>query len=379
MRYRPDQGELEWEKVFDIRDVEAGQPFYYTLGFRSMVVYRNASDGVNYIYAATFGRTPTIWRSATGEPGSWENFYEVDEEGSIRAMAVHDGLLYFAPTDEITGEPGPAKIFATDGETVWNVVDDGFGDPENGAVAAMHSFNGYLYAGTANASGGELWRLEGPDKQEAPVLVIDDGGSDSRNEVFGTMKAFKDAIYVGTLIFGGNNGYTGNGPKGADILRALPDDRWQTIVGRFGRSGYGPGFNKLFNGYMWSMEEHEGWLYAGTSDFTGLLIVAINQLDFSDPATLVEQLRDLFTNFGLNSGQKQNIDPERAGDILGNGADLFKSEDGVRWQPVFRDGLGADDSGVRTMESWEGSLYLGYGFPFSGAQVWKGTMPEETQ
>src|SRR3546814_15552800 len=36
-------------------------------------------------------------------------------------------------------------------------------------------------------------------------------------------------------------------------------------------SGITPGFDNLFNGYVWRMQVHEGWLYASTMSWASLL------------------------------------------------------------------------------------------------------------
>lgn len=381
-RYRPDLGPTVWEKVFDYRDVESGQPFFYTVGFRYMTTYRAAADGVNYIYAATFGQKPALWRSASGAYGTWEKVFEFDTEGSVRSMAVHNGILYFAPTDEISGDPGPAEVWATDGDVFWNVVSDGFGGSYEQGVATMASFNDYLYVGLATPTGGELWRLEGVgDKAGPPVQVVANGGADARNEVFGTSCVFKDHLYIGTLIFGGANDLTGNGPKGADIIRVGADDSWDTIVGPCGLSGYGPGFTKIFNGYMWSMAEHDGWLYAGTSDFVSFVVLFLNALEWGTPCDMYQQFLDFVEQFSVvgavKTDQSKIFTPEFNERITGAGADLFKSYDGVHWYPVFTDGLGESSSGIRVMQSWNGSLYLGFAIPFTGLEIWQGTSEQQ--
>src|SRR5690606_27566340 len=58
-RYRPDLGLRTWERVFDYRDIESG-PIFTATGFRNMAQYRSKSDGVNRLYAATFGAVPSV-------------------------------------------------------------------------------------------------------------------------------------------------------------------------------------------------------------------------------------------------------------------------------------------------------------------------------
>ena len=54
------------------------------------------------------------------------------------------------------------------------------------------------------------------------------------------------------------------------------------------------------------------------------------------------------------------------------GGDLYRSADGVHWDPVFLDGLGnPDNHGIRTLEGTPDGLYIGTENPFSRLEVWR--------
>ena len=58
------------------------------------------------------------------------------------------------------------------------------------------------------------------------------------------------------------------------------------------------------------------------------------------------------------------------------GGDLYRSRDGVQWQPVFTDGLGDPyNYGIRTMISLDGYLYLGLANGVEGLEIWRGEGP----
>ena len=117
-RYREDIFRYAWETVLDYRDVET-EPGFEANGFRYLRQYRSQTDGVNHLYAATSATRAVVWRSNTGDPGSWEVFWQPDEPGSIRFMEEHRGLLYVALDGDVLGNDDPiAKIFVTDGEQV---------------------------------------------------------------------------------------------------------------------------------------------------------------------------------------------------------------------------------------------------------------------
>lgn len=357
-RYRPDLGRKVWERVFDYRDVKQ-DPDFRTIGFRNMKAYRALADGVNYLYAATMGEQPVLWRSATGEPGTWETVWSDADVGSVRWMEPHNGLLYFAMAVDVPGMTKVGRVWATDGDAVWPVVEDGFGNPDNTDVDCLTSFNGWLYAGTTNvATGYEVWKFAGPSG-EGPVPVVTNGGPSPRNEVVGTPCIFGDHLYLGSMIFvSGINLLTMNGFKGADIIRIDKNDNWQTVVGPDSLSGYGSGFNHFTNAYIWWMAVHDGWLYASTLDQGSIMREVYLHLP-----EIAGYLLDL-----LRGAKDYPI----IDTLLHSGADLFKTSDGVNWYPVSLTGLGNPNNyGIRTMRSVDDTFFLGTANPFDGLEVWR--------
>jgi len=354
-RYRPDLGPKTWERVFDYRDVETGPP-WQTSGVRSLAVYRAQSDEVTYLYAGTYGREPALWRSATGAPGSWERVWTHPVQASLRGMAVHNDLLYFAVTYEGPGDSPQGELYVTDGETFRLVDDDGFGNPFNRSLFSLASFNGWLYAGTYNVRQGyEVWKLEGPDGQTDPIRVIAAGGSSRANSAASQMQAFKGRLYVASLIWGGFNTlhpFKGGVIRGADMVRIDADDNMETLVGPRSVARERSGFGEDANVYFWSLAAHDGKLYCGT-------MTVANGIPYALSAGI------LFPGIGLGDAFDRVFHPKYLPDLYdlltANGADLFCSEDGVHWQAVFTNGLGnADNYGLRNLLSAEGSLFVGF-------------------
>jgi hypothetical protein len=282
-------------------------------------------------------------------------------------MTLHDSLLYIAISNDVVLEPTPGQIWATDGDTVWNIMEGGFGNPFNRAIASLVSHNGWLYASTANKETGfEVWKLDGPGKQSHPVKIIDQGGTDTRNEAGSPLFVFQDKLYVGTMIFAGRR------LRGCDLLRLDGDDNWEVVVGPGSLSGYDSGFGRFSNAYLWWLEEHDGWLYAGTWDMASVLQMAVDQREFVTEN--FQEILHAITNLeGL--GQEKRA-PGAVGTLSQGGGDLYKSPDGVHWYPVFTNGLGDTyNYGVRTMVSVEeepgnAKLYLGFANPLKGLEVW---------
>jgi len=367
-RYRPDLGvrgnERAWETVLDMRDQTVGAG-----GLRYMKSYRAQYDSVNYLYAATVSYPPAVWRTATGDPGDWDVIWTASAGASIRWMEIHNGLLYVATTFDLGVIDAPFQIWATDGDSFWSVVENGLGSPDNDSVYCLASYNGWLYAGTENPTTGyEVWKLEGPGEDGAtPVQVVANGGPTPRNEIAGTMFVFRDKLYVGSMVPFGYNPWTGNVFKGCDVIRIDENDNWETIVGSNSVSGYDSGFGQFSNGYLWMMEEHDGWLYAGTFDNAVVIAMLVEQ----NPEILVDMIKYLVTGESPFDGllPKQ---PSWADLLFDAGADLYKTRDGDTWEPVFTDGLGDPNNyGVRTMKSVGDCLYLGMSNPFDGLEVWR--------
>jgi hypothetical protein len=358
-RYREDIFPYAWETVFDYRDLDA-DPNSRADGFRFLRQYRNRSDGVNYLYAAMVGDRAAVWRSATGNSGSWNLFWQPDEPGSIRYLEEHNGLMYLSFDGDVpTNADAVAKIFVTDGEQVTTVVTDGFGNPDNLGVVSLASFNGWLYAGTRNRNTGyEVWKLAGPDDQAAPVRVVDGGGPSPINEAASTPCVFDGKLYLGNQL---NPLASLTHPgQAADLIRIYPDDSWETVVGPDSISGYNSGFNHWPNAYIWSMAVHDGWFYVATYDqITPLLNI---------PELLVRVVKTL-------SSQAREADPVEQ--VAQSGADLYKTQDGEVWYTVTLDGLGSvGNYGFRTMESVGEWLYLGTANPFDGLEVWRARSEE---
>lgn len=383
-RYRPDIGDRVWESSLDIRRFEEG-PEFQTTGFRSLRVYK--PEGMpTYLYAGSLSSDAALWRTATGEPGDWEKVWSYGDRGSIRATAVHNGLLYFSvlPGGEI-GNGAPAEVWAHDGVNTWQIVNDGFGDPTNGGAWTMASFNGYLYVSVANVvQGFEVWKMEGKGKKAGPpVRVLEHGGSWRGNYAGATACVFKDHIYFGTQILGGVN-TSGEGPilRGTDLMRLDKNDNLEIVVGPGSISGVPSGFGKPQNAYVWSMAVYKGQLYVGTWDVTTIVQYAIDEF----PQSVEQLLAFLSTDFGIpgfDSG-KRAIDNFRAGVAgpkreptfvsrqLDMGGDLYRSPDGIHWETVFTDGLGNPyNYGARNMLAVGGDLYIGMANMYEGLEIWK--------
>lgn len=368
-----------WERVYQSVAVDvsylgfpgAPTPAYAAKepGFRSMVTFTD-KWGEQAIYAASGaslipGRlllkstNGTTWEEVVTAPA----FFESDS----RSIAVHNGKLYVGPA----GADETAIIWATDDPATtgdgsnWQKVADftSEGPGTNVAVVSMASLNGCLYAGTQNDEAGfQVWKSDAcsPDHPQLDqwTKIIDSGAGDMASTRALTMKTFKGSVIVGTSMFPLSVNPPGLlPPKGFEVIRIAPDDTWELLVGdyiaqkppegiltfRFPKSGWAGGFGNILNVYCWSLQDFGGVLYLGSFDMSSFLY-----------ALLGEALPENIFAFA--------------------GADLWKTKDGLHWEPVTLNGFDDPNNyGFRTILSKYGIFLAGTANPFidGGLQIWK--------
>lgn len=383
-RYTPE--DERWDRVYQSPIVvgKHGEEMSRELGYRGIIVYQAPSDPHPCLYLTNWSRShgegPIILRSEDGDsfqvvPKPIDTITPIN---SVRSLTQFRGKLFTAPTGAGKGNPntsGVPTIYVTDdpNSQQWHPANiPGFGDPTNATIFEMEVFENWLYAGTLNNNGFQLWRTRAEGKPPyAWELVIERGaGRGSLNQGIVSMAPFKGALYIGTGIQNGGYDHTHNiGPAGAEIIRVTREGDWDLIVGDKrhidGRvtqplSGLPAGFGNLFNGYIWRMREHQGWLYAGTMEWSNTLAYA--ELE-KRPPKVAKVLAEV--------GQQTVV--ERQG-----GFDLWRTFDGVNWVPVDRRGFdNCYNYGLRTMTSTPLGLFIGTANPFGprvlnhGDQGWE--------
>jgi hypothetical protein len=373
-RYTPESG--EWVSVFRSPMVKGidGKPIASFVGYRGMSVFQGLSDSKPCLYVSCWSPQKAgpakLLRSEDGE-----NFHEVSAPPwgpyvrAFRTLQEFQGRVHTTPTasgmgfakvqDSVGSNP---TIFGTDDPRTggWQAVSErGFGNPNNLTIFEMEAFDGHLYAATVNAAQGlELWKTPGGDMPYRWTRVLERGAwRGNFNEVGGSMCEFQGALYIGSgVLNGGYHRALKVGPAATELLRVWPDGSWDLIMGesrvtpqgvKYPLSGYAPGFDNLFNGYVWRMCVHQGHLYAGTFCWANLLpYLAVNGL----PEHILAMLRrwgkeELIRRFG--------------------GCELWRSADGVNWTPVTRSGFGNPYNwGIRTMASTPWGLFVATANPY---------------
>ena len=370
-RYAPSSG---WELVFQSPMVVGsdGDEVPRDIGYRGMTVFQGPRDKAPALYVATYAPVKAkgthILRSVDGQ--AFEPIPLPEEFGgfvtSIRLLVPFKGRLFTSPAGRSLGEPNsaglPVVFESEDPERGgWRAVSQpGFGDPENFSVFELCPFGDFLYAGTGNNRGYQVWRTdaEGDPPYRWEQVVANGASRGPLNQVVASVCVFNNALYVGSGIqHGGHDVANRIGPAGPELIRIHPDGNWELIVGtprntprgpKAPLSGYRPGFNDHFNGYFWRMAEHNGWLYAGT--FNWSIMLAYSNKSKWSPALL-----NAFENIGMDA-------------IFENmgGAKLFRSCDGENWLPVTLNGFDNPyNYGIRTLLSTPLGLVAGTVNPFA--------------
>lgn len=358
-----------WERVYQSPMIVGteGDEISRELGYRGMVVFQGESDPEPALYTSSWARSrgpgPLILRSEDGK-----TFVPVSKPGliglpinSLRLLVPFKGRLFTAPTGAARGNPntsGVPVIYESSDPTKgeWRPVNEpGFGDSNNRTIFELKGFGDYLYAGTVNNNGFQIWRTlaEGEPPYHWTNVIANGAGRSSLNQMLVSMMVFKDALYVGTGIQNGGYDHLNNiGPAGAEIIRIDHDGSWELMVGevRDGKrplSGLSAGFNHLFSGYIWKMGVHDGWLYAGTMDWSTIL-------RYTSLSGRPDRVVRLLGQVGI-----ENIVQHRGG------FELWRSCDGENWLPVTRQGFDNPyNYGVRNIVSTPYGLFIGTANPF---------------
>jgi hypothetical protein len=375
-RFAPDSE--TWIRVFVSPVIvgRTGERVARDIGYRGMTVLRG-SDSDHALYVSTWspskGRPPLVLRSTDGYTFHRCSCPKWRDPGinTVRALVPFEGRLFTTPAGR-TGGYGQASESTFEVAIVFEARDlkrgvwreassPGFGDRTNLTIFEIATFNGFLYAGTLNpTSGYQIWKTSGDGVPPYRWRRVVTSGAyrGALNEIALSMCVFDGALYVGSAILnGGYDRARGIGPAAGEIIRIYPDNTWDVVVGsprstphgsKFPLSGLGPGFDNVFNGYMWRMEVHEGWLYVGTYNWSVLL-----------PYLATEKWPRRWREF------VESVGPDELVETVG-GFDLWRTRDGIRWTPVTRNGFeNPYNWGARTMVSTPSGLFIGTANPFA--------------
>jgi len=187
-----------------------------------------------YLYVGTYNTVSgcQIWRSPTGDAGTWQkvasNGFSGDKNVlSVYILIVFNGYLYAGTGGSVDHA---MTLWRTDNGLIWEpVTTDGFGDSSNIRLTSACIFGDYLYVGTSNeVQGGEVWRSMTGDPGSWE-LASHGGFGDGQNKWFYEATVFQNRMYMTVA----------RGPSSAGtIWRTMDGLSWEKVtVDGFGDSG----------------------------------------------------------------------------------------------------------------------------------------------
>lgn len=350
---------------------EEGERLPREMGYRGMTIFKGKSDPVDCLYLSTYvparGQGAKIMRSVDGE--TFEPIPMPDgfsaKITTLRLIQPFKGRMFTSPTGAAGGNVnaiGSAIVYVSDDPANggWEIANPpSFGERENMGVFEMVAAGDWLYAGTGNPNGYQIWRTraEGKPPFHWECVVRNGAYRGVLNQGVASFCYHDGLVYAGSGIqHGGIDRANKVGPAGPELIRIYEDGSWDLIVGRerdtpdgikIPLSGYTPGFDNVFSGYFWRMESHDGWLYLGAFDWSMML-------RYSDSTEWPGPFARMLDRFGV----------DKLIDVQG-GADLYRSRDGENWLPVTTSGMGNPyNYGIRTLQSTPYGLAVGFVNPF---------------
>ena len=137
-----------WDLVATADDA-AGNRFCAMSSFKG-TLYMGHCD----TYSDTNEYAAHLWRSTSGDPGTWEEVAQFPGWDGIGAYGSFNGALYVG-SPFVNDGSAPAQIWRSFDGVRWDSVTlDGFGDPTNLIITGFGQKDGYFYAGMGSWEGG---------------------------------------------------------------------------------------------------------------------------------------------------------------------------------------------------------------------------------
>jgi hypothetical protein len=253
------------------------------------------------------------------------------------ALVGYRGRLFAAVGNALGDSVVLASSDPASGNDAWQVASP---LPDTFPVSAMAVFNDSLYCAVAGRQGQPYRILKADATGTAPLTFspvltggVEAGGASAWRAV--SLAEFRGRLFVST----------GTPPE---LVRIDADDSWELIVGQPRMTeaglkrplgGTSLGMGSAFSAQFRGLTAHEGKLYLAASDWSQVL---------ESIPTLGDMAQFEF------------------------GFDLFRSDDGISWSPITRNGLGAAHQPIlQTMQSTPAGLFVGSASASAGAQVWQ--------
>jgi PKD repeat protein len=326
-----------------------------------------AIDTAGNLYTAD-AENHRIQKFALGVPGWLQsniNGFGDRQNSFITSLAPFGGYLYAG-----TYNGNGAQLWRkSDGGDWTAVITGGFGSSYNAGIDHLIEFNGYLYAGTwaDEVNGGEVWRSS--DGLNWTRIVRQGFGVPTNGEVF-RFAVFDDTLYATTWSYTTDHG--------AEIWRSstgIAGD-WTRVV----TNGFGDANNQIV-----AMEVFNGYLYAGTYNWNSIAITStggevwrtndgttwtqVNADGFGSTDNLIVSSFAVFNDYLYAGIDNWNFTARSS-----TGAQAWRCQvcDGSDWQQVMGNGFGNPRThGMSALEVFDNHLYFVVANSTTGMEVWR--------
>jgi len=281
--------------------------------------------------------------------------FSVDLWGLISPDTDH--LITVQAQDAQTGEwvdlSNTPKSLSCIGPSWQQVNTNGFGDSQTNGVISLQVFKNQLYAGTANGSGGSVWKRQADGQWQQ---VSEAGfGSGSGAPAIVDLAVFQGSLYAGM----------GWDDAPGQVWRSINGTSWQPVT----TNGFGDDANIAITNFA----IFKRLLYAGTGTNDGSAQIwrstSGSNNSWSNVAPDGPGLAGNVTGFAVYKGvlyaaveSSSGVDP----------AQVWRSTNGSDWTTVTADGFG-DPGNISTggFAQFDGYLYLGTRNEGTGGQLWR--------
>ncbi len=232
---------LSWEQVVANSFNEPNE------AIESMALF----DGYLYVGTRSTVSGCQIWRSATGNAGTWQKVADNGFSGDTRVLSVivliaFNGYLYAGTGGSVDHA---LTLWRTSDGLIWEpITTDGFGDSSNIRLTSACIFGDYLYVGTSNeVQGGEVWRSMTGDAGSWE-LASHGGFGDRGNVYFYEAAVFQSHLYMTVARLG----------SAGAIWRTAEGSSWEKVTE--------DGFGNPSNSEIRHVIVYDDNLWAGTRD-----------------------------------------------------------------------------------------------------------------
>jgi hypothetical protein len=189
-----------------------------------MVFHLDVFQNMLYSAVVNWGKGVQLYRSTTGNPGSWVKATTIFDDPQYATQGVYGVItfndrLYMALGWWDAGmNVAKVGVFRSQDGATWEpVTTDGFGDTTNNNSGAFAIYKGQLYWGSNNdAAGGQIWRSQ--DGKHWTNLMKGGFGDINNSKISNFMP------YMGDLY-----AFTSNGITGAEVWRTADLKNWEQV------------------------------------------------------------------------------------------------------------------------------------------------------